>query len=123
MAGLLALEEHFLAGLDGFLVVGYEKIVIDLLIEVKIGKGVLIGRLVLQHFLQLLDIQLADGIQVLINLGHDDLFLLAERLALVDAFGEGELDGLMQVLLNYLKAGLPSACLSGMRVGMFICYN
>lgn len=37
MARALGLQEHFLAGLNGFLVVGNEKIVVDLLIEVEIG--------------------------------------------------------------------------------------
>lgn len=122
VAGLLGLEEDFLAGLYGFLVVGNEKIVVDLLIEVKIGEGVLIGRLILQHLLQFLDIQLTDGIQVLINLSHDDFLLLAQRLPLSDAFGEGELDCLVEVFLNYLKAELPSACLIGIRGGMFIWF-
>ena len=122
MTGVLGLQKHFLAGLNWFLVVGNEKIVVDLLIKIKIGQCVLIGRLVLQYFLQFLDIQLTDGIQVLIYLGDDDFLLLAERLSLSDALGESELDGLMEVLLNYLTAELPSACLTGMRGGMFIVF-
>lgn len=89
-----------MAGLEWFLVVCYEKVVIDLLIEVEIGKGVLIGRFILQYLFQLLDIEFADGVQVLVDLSHDDLFLFAEGLAISDAFGECEFDGLMQVFLN-----------------------
>lgn len=123
MAGLLVLKEHLLAGLDRLLVVGYEKIIIDLFIKVEIGKRVLVGRLILEYFLQFLYIEFADGIQVLIDLRDGDPLLFTERLTLSNALGESQLDGLVEVLLNYLTIEVPSACLTGMRGGMFIDYN
>jgi hypothetical protein len=74
----LSLQNQFPSLLNWFLLVSDEKVVVKFLIKVEIGQGLLVGRFTFNYFLHLLYAQLADRVEILINLSDHYLLLLTQ---------------------------------------------
>lgn len=102
MANCVSLKKYFLLFFNWFFIAGDKHIVIDTFIEVKIPQGLLVCRLCLYHLFHFLYVELANSIQVLVDLAYDHLLLPSQSNTLSNTSGKSELYCLRKILRNYM---------------------